>query len=122
MKATTSGGSRAQADAAERQLICELVALYTPEALGAGPAERPRRGKGGSGGSGGTNSPDLALAVLLDLLARGAGIGADSMGAPVLRRAALSRVSAEFYAAVAVDQLACLLEASSPRHLIQSIL
>lgn len=100
-----------QADATERQLLCELVALYTPEALSAGPAERPRRGKGAGGAGNGSAGPDLALTVLLELLALGAGGGAESVGAPVLRRAALGRVSAELYAAVPADQQARLLQA-----------
>ena len=103
--------SSAQADAAERQLLCELVALYTPEALSAAPAERPRRGRGAGGSGGGGAGPNLAQAVLLELLALGAGGGAESVGAPVLRRAALSRVSASFYAAVPADQQTRLLEA-----------
>ena len=101
-----------QADAAERQLLCELVALYTPEALVAAPAERPRRGRGGGSGNNGSGSPDPALAAYLELLALGVGGGADSVGAAVLRRAALSRASPEFYAAVPADQQARLLEAS----------
>lgn len=95
----------AQADATERQLVCDALALFTPAAL-AGPAPRPRRGGGSSGRKAHAAHP---LDVLMQAMALGAD-GGDGGSAAVVRRVALSRATAELYAAVPAEQQARLLQ------------